>query len=449
MAQALGIEDRSNYGDLQDIEEGEMLDFIRQLHKAVKAGTHHDIRLGSKKHGLYSWATRKDMPTTGKAIQLFRQPLHTHKYKEFEGSIPVGEYGGGTVKKEEEVKALITRKNDHISFTTSEQVPRRFALIPGKGRDAMLVRKADPIAPGVKKPHFKTVPRQRVSVYVSKLSPEDVVQPKIDGALSLFHILRNKDIEVLSHRTSKRSGGPIFHTERFFGRRPKLKTISKDLTDTVLLGEMYGEKDGKAIPVQTLGGLLNSKLDKSLRTQRMEGIKLKAMLFDIHKLNGRDTTKLPYAERLKLVEKIKPMLNHPEKFELPESVKGPEAGKTLLDKIQSGKHPLTVEGLVVRKPSGETLKAKLFTEHDVYIRDIFPGEGKYAGKAAGGFDYSLKPEGPIVGKCGTGLDDALRKDMWENPQTYLGRVARIHSQGQYKDTGAYRVPSLIAIHESK
>ena len=441
-----GIKDRKDYGDIKKLKKGDMLDFVRQLH--LSRNRHHDLRIGDKKRGLYSWATRKELPTVGKPIQLFRQPMHTHQYKDFEGEIFKG-YGKGTVKKEEEVKALITKDEGHLSFTTSEQSPKRYAIIPlKKDKEALLVRANDPQDPGVKKPTFSSIPPKEIKSYISRLQQGDLVQPKVDGALSLFHLLKNRNLEVLSHRTSKRTGSLICHTERFFGRRPVIKKLPKDLTDTVLLGEMYGEQNGKVIPLQTLGGILNSNLDKSLNTQRREKINLKAVLFDVQKLHGRDTSKLPYETRLRLLEKIKPYLNQ-DKFELPETVKGPKAGLSLLDKIRAGNHHLTTEGLIVRTQEGKDVKAKLFTEHNVHIRDIFRGEGKYEGKAAGGFEYSLTTNGPVVGKCGTGFNDKLRIDMWKNPQQYLGRVARISAQGQFGPTGAYRVPSLIALDESK
>jgi hypothetical protein len=87
-------------------------------------------------------------------------------------------------------------------------------------------------------------------------------------------------------------------------------------------------------------------------------------------------------------------------------------------------------------------------EHDVYVREITPGRNKYKDIGAGAFRYSLTPNGPIVGKVGTGLSDELRKAMNANPEEFLKRVARIKTQGQFLASGAYRAPALIALHES-
>lgn len=89
---------------------------------------------------------------------------------------------------------------------------------------------------------------------------------------------------------------------------------------------------------------------------------------------------------------------------------------------------------------------KFTNENDVYIRDTYPGEGKYFKSGVGGIKYSTNPEGPIVGSVGTGLSDELRRQMFKNPEEFIGRVARIRSQGQF-ESGAHRAPSLIALHE--
>lgn len=67
----------------------------RQRHEAKRAGKHYDIRIviGDK---AFSWATKKEMPTTGKPILLFEQPTHTASYALSKHIvIPDGQYGAG------------------------------------------------------------------------------------------------------------------------------------------------------------------------------------------------------------------------------------------------------------------------------------------------------------------------------------------------------------------
>lgn len=451
MSKAKGIPDRRYYGAPgKDFTAGQLIDYVIQKHHAERAGPHYDLRAGNKEKGLHSWVTRKELPEAGGRLLLIHQPVHSYRYKDFEGEIGPG-YGKGTVKKVSDGKLLITKATkDQLHFTTADNKPeRRYAVIrTGKSDDYqwLLTRPHNLSHPKVEKPKMKNIDADKLREVLKNLKGDEHVQAKIDGALNFVQILKNKP-ELLSHRTSKETGLPIVHTERFFGGRPEIE-VPKKYQGAVLLSEVYGTRKGKAIPPQELGGILNSTIDKSLDKQKKTDVKLKAMLFDVARVGGKkiDPATVPYSERHQMLEEIIKYLPKG-KFELPHTVKGSDQANKLLKQVSSGQHDKTVEGLVIHPNVGRAAKLKLTNEHDVYIRDIFPGEGKYFKTGAGGIKYSLTPEGPIVGKVGTGLSDELRRDMFKNPDNYIGRIARIRSQGQFQDTGAYRAPSLIAVHE--
>jgi len=450
--EAKGIPDRKYYGSpFKDFNEGELIDFVIQKHLAERAGPHYDVRAGNKEKGLHSWVTKKELPEPGGQIGLIHQPVHSHKYKDFEGTIPAG-YGAGEVKKVREGKLLVTKKDEDksISFTTADNKPeKRYALIR-TGKDDIyqwLLSRASHLShQGVEKEKYKDIPSDKIYDYIKNLKDTDVVQPKVDGALAIIQFIK-KHPEILSHRRSKNTGAPIVHTERVFGKRPKTD-IPNEFDNSILLGELFGERKGKAIPIQELGGILNSTVVNSLKKQTDQNVNLKTLLFDVARKGNQkvDKNEVPYNDRRALLEQIIKYLPK-DKFTLPEEARGPEAAKKLLKQISSGNHPLTTEGVVIHPEKGKPAKAKLTYEHDVYIRDVFPGEGKYRGVGAGGLRYSLTPTGPIVGKVGTGISDELRKLLMKNTADYIGRVARIKSQGQFEKTKAYRAPSLIAIHE--
>lgn len=450
-AEAKGIPDRKYYGSIaKDFSAGQVIDYVIQKHNANRAGTHYDLRAGTKDKGLHSWVTRKQLPEAGGNLQLFHQPVHSYKYKDFEGTIGPG-YGAGTVTKVTDGKLLITKADKNsIHFTTADNKPeKRYAILRiGKELNQWLLARPHNISyPNVSKPKMKSIPPEELDRMLSQLKGDENVQVKVDGALNFVQLLKNKP-EILSYRLSKETGLPIVHTERFFHGRPELKDLPSKYKDAVLLAEVYGDRKGKAIPPQELGGILNSTIDKSIAGQSASKTELKAMLFDVAKLGDKiiDPNKTSYPERYKVLEDIIKYLPKG-KFELPEQVKGPEAAKYLLKRIRSGHHPKSEEGLVIHPNLGRSSKAKLTDETDVYVQDVFPGFGKYSKMGAGGFKYSLTPRGKIVGKVGTGLSDDLRRDMFKNPEDYIGRTARIKSLGQFKETGAYRAPSLVAIHQ--
>lgn len=444
---AIGLPDPTRYGDLSKVAPGQLLDWIVQRHQARRAGEHFDVRMGTPDTGLFSWAVRKGLPQPGGKHLAVRQPLHEHGYRDFEGEIPSG-YGAGRVSKHDEGRVLVTRvEPSAIHFTVAHRrYPERYLLTRSTDpKRWLLINTTRTDVVPHEKVRYTSIPAQEVRKVLSRLAPGSAVQAKIDGAAALTRLFRDH-AEIVSYRTARESGRPIVHTERVFHGRPEIK-VPPELVGSVLRGELYGVgPDGRAIPPQQLGGLLNSAVGKSIEQQRAGGIKLRKMLFDIQQLGSEPvSSEVPYAQRRAMLERILPHL--PESvFHLPEEATTPAAAQALWDRIASGKHPLTREGIVIHPATGTPRKVKLRQEHDVHIREIFPGTGKYRGVGAGGFRYSHTPAGPIVGKVGTGLSDELRKEMHSDPQAFVGRVARVLSQGKLP-SGALRAPSLLSLHE--
>jgi hypothetical protein len=291
-----------------------------------------------------------------------------------------------------------------------------------------------------KKVHYSKVPAEDVE---KLFDPKYLHMEKIDGAAALYKLFSDK-IEVLSYRPTT-AGKPIVHTYRVGGTTGL--NIPKHLVGSILRGEIYGVRDKHAIPPQELGGILNSSTLKSLRKQREQGVQLRNAVFNVLKYGktpvGMD---VPLAERL---DKVKEILRHlpEEKFHLPRTAETPEEQRKMWEEISSGKYPTTHEGIVAwPRKGGKPTKVKLYDEHDVFVKSIFPGEKRLEGVGAGGFEYSLSPEGPAVGRVGTGFSEELRRAMREHPEEFIGRIARIRAQEQFP-SGAYRAPGLLAIHE--
>lgn len=72
--------------------------FVIQLHKAKKAGKHFDLRL-REGNVLKSWAIPKaKLPKKGERFLAIQTEDHPLAYGTFEGEIPEGQYGAGTVE---------------------------------------------------------------------------------------------------------------------------------------------------------------------------------------------------------------------------------------------------------------------------------------------------------------------------------------------------------------
>lgn len=153
-------------------------------------------------------------------------------------------------------------------------------------------------------------------------------------------------------------------------------------------------KAAEAIPMQELGGILNSSLAESLRKQEAQKVQMRAAIFNILSRGKKPVgPEVPYSERVKMMQEV---LQHlpAGQFHLPRMATTPEEQQKLWDDIKAGRNPRTSEGIVSFPQTGVPTKVKLMPEADVVLRSIFPGEGKYKGIGAGGFEYGL-PRSPI------------------------------------------------------
>ena len=133
--------------------------FVVQKHKARRAGLHWDFRL-EHNHVLWSWAVRKG-PSLDPADKRIAVHVEDHPldYADFEGTIPDGNYGAGTVEtwdrgtweplidpdkglRDGEIKFVLSGKRLHGKFTLvrlkpkPEQRSRQDNWLLIKGHDA-------------------------------------------------------------------------------------------------------------------------------------------------------------------------------------------------------------------------------------------------------------------------------------------------------------------------
>jgi hypothetical protein len=52
-----------------------------------------------------------------------------------------------------------------------------------------------------------------------------------------------------------------------------------------------------------------------------------------------------------------------------------------------------------------------------------------------------------VGKVGTGFTDEDRSSLINNPEDWIGRVARVKVQDQYPQSQAFRMPVFLSRYE--
>lgn len=306
-----------------------------------------------------------------------------------------------------------------------------------------------PLLPG----KFKLKEKSITQIDSELRDPKYVMEPKIDGVGVAVFFEKGRPLRIFTAEPKKT--GIREHTEKI----PELRqfTTPPELDKTIVRGELFAvDSEGKAIPANRIIGLVNATPEKSLERQKELGVRFRIAPFSFVRLQGKRFLDRPYSEHLVHLPKLKKV---PSFVSLPSAQKEDEK-RQLLNEIKARTFPLTQEGVVfhhLEKPKEpaihSTIKAKFRPDYDVYVRNIFPAKGEAAGLRAGGFEFSWTPNGPIVGRVGTGFDHTTLADMLKHPERYIGRVAKVRSVQVFERApgkpGALRAPSFVGWHLEK
>jgi hypothetical protein len=341
---------------------------------------------------------------------------------------------------------VLSASPDKVTFAALDrQNPQRFTMVraPKYGANRWLVLNTTPTASSRKdiplqKEKFKTSTPADLPKFMGK---DYLLSAKIDGGQVMVDL--GDKPGVFSHKPSK-SGELIDHT--FMTGFDKLR-VPKDLKGTQFKAEIFAQKGRKPLPLREVASLMNSSPQKALEEIKRKKIKIRVAPWKMLKFKGTDVSMLPYEQQRSLMQKIKRKVGP--KIVLPDSASSRKAKERLLLRIKDGKHPQTDEGFVAwpRKSILATPSKIPFRGHkQVYVKEVYPMQRK--GKTvdlAGGFTYSLKPGGPVVGSVGTGFSEEKRREIWQARNKIKGVKAVVESSGQHP-SGAHRAPSFVAFH---
>lgn len=422
-----------NYGHVEELPTDAVLTLAIQLHNAHKAKEHSDLRIGNES-GMYSWALPKHLPQKpGEKRLAIQTPIHSYAYSTgFEGNIPEGNYGAGTVKIQEKGPVVVLKATpNHVVFTrgTSQDSPV-YNMVKTKGDNWIVSIKEEGQPTAVlryKKGHFPSVPIDQIADIIDQGAR---VRAKIDGSSVLAYLGKN-GIRAFGTRVGANGMRPEYTS--ILGPEIRNAQVPKELQGRLIRGELYGVRNGRPIHPNELSGLLHSNLANAVDMKQKRGIHLLIAALAENK-NGVDDW---YTGADDLVAQ----LNNPSIHGM-SPVTG-EAAKRFVDKIVAGKYPLTREGAVLSLPNGKTIKSKKRDDFDAIIEGVFPADTKGEPRA-GGFIYSLPDQPNLRARVGTGMSHSMLKDMLANPDKYIGREMRLASQERL-NSGALRAPSFVAM----
>jgi bifunctional non-homologous end joining protein LigD len=375
--------------------------FVIQEHHATRL--HWDLRL-ERDGVLVSWAVPNGLPEDpGDNRLAVHTEDHPLEYLEFEGDIPKGEYGGGTMRvwdqgTYEELKWEPRKVEVHLH---GERANGRYALFPldrGEAPKDWMIHRMDPPAD----PAAQAMP-ERVMPMLAKLGelPRDdrgwAFEVKWDGVRAICHS------EPGRLRLHSRNGLEI--TARY----PELARLNRALSHHRAI------LDGEVVAFDTAGrpdfGRLQRRMhvgSESAQRRLARELPVTYVIFDLLWLDGHPLFELGYEERRERLAALG--LDAGARWRVPEHVVG-HGARVLAATEEQG-----LEGVVAKRldapyePGRRSpcwIKVKNVQTQDVVVGGWMPGEGRRR-ERIGALVAGVREQGTLryAGRVGTGFSDA-------------------------------------------
>jgi bifunctional non-homologous end joining protein LigD len=430
--------------------------FVVQEHHARRL--HWDLRL-ERDGVLVSWALPRGIPQDPNDNRLaVHTEDHPLEYLDFEGDIPRGEYGAGTMAVWDSgtYEAEKFRDNEVIATFHGERFKGRYALFSTRGKDWLLHRMDPP-----EDPSYEPLP-DRIKPMLARSGdlPRDErkwgFEVKWDGI---------RTVAFLDHGHITLQGRNFTD---FTSRYPEVRELARELgaRRVILDGEIVA-LDAEGRPsFERLQARMNLASDSAVR-RRVKDTPVTYVIFDVLYLDGHSTFPLAYEQRRELLEALE--LQGPA-WRAPAYHRG--EGSALL----AATRELGIEGVVAKRldsaylpgqRNSSWIKVKNVNEQDVVIGGWTPGEGGRA-RSLGALAVGVYEDGKLsyAGKVGTGFTEQtlallqrqlepLRREgsPFEGRQPPKGTifveprlVARVELR-EWTRTGTMRAPSFKGLRD--
>jgi bifunctional non-homologous end joining protein LigD len=378
--------------------------FVVQEHHARRL--HWDLRL--ERDGVaVSWALPKGVPQHPKENRLaVHTEDHPLEYLEWEGEIPKGEYGAGTMAIWDHgtYEAEKFRDDEVILTFAGERVEGRYALFQTDG-DNWMIHRMDPPADPAREPMPSDGIKPMMAT-LAKLPPDDGwgYELKWDGVRAIAYC------DAGHIRLESRNLREI--TSQY----PEVRPLAAELgaRQAILDGEIVAFDDDGRPDFQRLQRRMHLASEAAVR-RRAADTPATYVLFDLLFLDGRDLTDLPYAKRRERLEELG--LDGPS-WQTPAYRQ--RDGRALLDLTRArGLEGVVAKRLDSRYLSGRRsrswLKVKNVRSQDLVIGGWMPGEGRRSGQLGallvGYYETGDGLELRYAGRVGTGFNEETLRSL--------------------------------------
>lgn len=295
---------------------------------------------------------------------------------------------------------------------------------------------------------FFTVPYQRCSLLDKKARERFgkvkrfYVQTKADG--SFAYVVKRLDgtVDVITRQGSKYP--QAFAEKLAYGLAPGKVLVGELLVDETQFVEGHGDTVYN-VSRKTANGLLNSALKDGDRLDDRYTVRMEAwdLLTQAEFEAGKSSR--TYEERLASLDYEVSMLENKQIERIFTEVVSSleEAFAIYQEHLQEG-----LEGVIISDPddlwkdgtSKGKVKLKIKFEVEMRVNGMYEGEGKAAGMLGG--IYIEAEDLGIQCACGSGFNDAQRKEFWEKPWLIEGHVVAIEANDITQSRDGRKKPAL-------
>jgi bifunctional non-homologous end joining protein LigD len=338
--------------------------FVVQEHSARRL--HWDLRL-EHDGALASWALPRGVPEHPDENRLaVHTEDHPLEYLEFEGEIPKGEYGAGTMSVWDRgtYEPEKFRENEVIATFHGERMTGRYALFQTRGQDWLIHRMDPPEDPNYEPMPDRLAPMLAHSGPLPRDESKYGFEVKWDGIRTVL-FCDHGHISLQGRNFSD-----------FTPRYPEVRPLARELGShrIILDGEVVAFDEQGRPSFERLQSRMHLASDAAVK-RRMRDTPVTYVAFDLLYLDGHSTLSLSYEDRRELLERLE--LEGPA-WRAPAYHRG--EGSALLKATRE----LGIEGVVAKRldspyepgrRSSGWVKVKNILEQDVVIGGWTPGEG--------------------------------------------------------------------------
>jgi bifunctional non-homologous end joining protein LigD len=383
--------------------------FVVQEHHATRL--HWDLRL--EHDGVAaSWALPNGVPATPADNRLaVHTEDHPLEYLEFEGDIPRGEYGAGTMRIWDrgtfEVHKFEPKKVE-VTFH-GERLEGRYGLFPLSKRDGAkddwMIHRMDPPQDPAREPMpERLVPMlARLGDHIPPDAEKYAFEVKWDGVRAIAYAKPGR------LRLESRNLREI--TDSY----PEIRAILRDLgmREVVLDGEIVSFDDNGRPSFERLQRRMHVTSPSAVKRLQASTPVVYA-IFDLLYLDGHSLLELPYTERRERLEALE--LTGPA-WRVPTSQVGRKHGERLLEWTRAQ----NLEGIVAKRldsryepgrRGGAWIKLKHTLRQEMVIGGWLPGEGRRTDRIGALLMGIPEPTGlRYVGRVGTGFTERTLDEL--------------------------------------